>query len=98
MGNYFTYITTNPDKTTLYIGVTNDLQTRILQHQENKGTNNSFAGKYYCYKLIYWERFDFPMDAIDREKQLKRWSRAKKEELINRQNPQWKFLNDDLFV
>ena len=98
MGNYFTYITTNPDKTVLYIGVTNELQRRILEHQENKGTNNSFAGKYYCYKLIYWERFDFPMDAIDREKQLKRWSRAKKEALISQQNPKWVFLNDDLFV
>ena len=94
--NYFVYITTNPKRTTLYIGVTNDLQVRLSQHAENAGKPQTFAGRYYCYNLIYWERFVTPIDAIDREKQLKGWTRAKKEKLINAMNPQWIFLNDEI--
>ncbi|WP_244228695.1 GIY-YIG nuclease family protein [Mucilaginibacter endophyticus] len=55
--NYYVYITTNPRKTVLYIGVTNDISVRVLQHLENKGTNKSFTGKYYCYHLVYYEHF-----------------------------------------
>ncbi|MEO1054498.1 MAG: GIY-YIG nuclease family protein [Bacteroidota bacterium] len=91
--NYFVYITTNPDKTTLYVGVTNDLFTRMQQHYENRGDTKTFAGKYYCYNLIYWERFKYIQHAIDREKEIKKWSRKKKEELIKGLNPSWKFLN-----
>ena len=98
MGNYFIYITTNPSKMVLYVGMTNDLQRRMSEHLENKGTNKSFAGKYYCYSLVYWERFETAIDAIDREKQIKRWSRIKKEALINKMNPKWHSLNADLFV
>lgn len=98
MGNYFMYITTNPSKTVLYIGITNDLRRRMSEHLENKGTNKSFAGRNYCYLLIYWERYDHAGDAIDREKQLKRWSRIKKETLINQINPKWLSLNSDLYV
>lgn len=97
MKNYFTYITTNPDKKVLYIGMTNDLKRRMLEHFDNKGNAETFAGKYYCYKLIYWERFSRPKDAIARETQLKNWSRKKKENLIATVNPKWNFLNDDLF-
>lgn len=96
MGNYFIYITTNPAKEVLYIGVTNDLHTRLLQHFENRGQKDTFAGRYYCYKLIYFERYLTIEDAIDREKQLKRWSRKKKEWLINKVNPKWKFLNREV--
>jgi putative endonuclease len=94
--NYFVYITTNPNHTTLYIGVTNDLRNRIFEHQENKGKRNSFAGCYYCYKLIYFEWFDHIEDAIAREKQLKGWKRDKKEQLIEIENPKWKSLNNTL--
>ncbi|MCE9540254.1 MAG: GIY-YIG nuclease family protein, partial [Bacteroidetes bacterium] len=69
MSNYFIYITTNPEKEVLYIGITNDLKRRLFEHQENKGNPETFAGKYYCYKLIYWERFPTAKDAITREKQ-----------------------------
>ncbi len=91
--NYFVYITTNPAKTTLYIGVTNDLPRRLTEHYENRGNKSTFAGQYYCYNLIYFERFTSPMHAIEREKQLKRWSRSKKEFLIRQQNPDLSFLN-----
>lgn len=98
MRNYFIYITTNPEKEVLYIGITNDLKRRLFEHQENKGNPETFAGKYYCYKLIYWERFAKAIDAIAREKQLKNWSRKKKEVLIQTLNPKWNFLNSEVFA
>lgn len=76
--NYFVYITTNPKKTTLYIGGTNDLRIRIQQHFEKRGNQNSFAGKYYCYNLIYYERHSNINHAIEREKEIKKWRREKK--------------------
>jgi putative endonuclease len=93
--NYYIYITTNLNKTVLYIGVTNDLSIRMNQHYENRGSNESFAGKYYCYNLIYWERFQYIQHAIEREKEIKKWNRQKKEALINSLNPKWDFLNPD---
>ncbi|EAY26233.1 GIY-YIG nuclease family protein [Microscilla marina] len=95
-GNYFVYITTNPKRTTLYIGVTNDLVRRLEEHASQAGNPKTFTGRYFCYHLIYWERFDTPQDAIDREKELKGWRREKKEALINAENPQWIFLNDEI--
>ena len=97
MHNYFVYITTNPKKTVLYIGVTNDLKRRLFEHQENKAKSNTFTGKYYCYKLIYFEHFSNIEQAIDREKQIKNWTRKKKEYIINLKNPNWNFLNDEIF-
>ncbi|KAA5548616.1 GIY-YIG nuclease family protein [Adhaeribacter rhizoryzae] len=95
--NYFVYITTNPNRTTYYIGVTNDLPRRLTEHFENSGKPGTFAGKYFCYNLIYFERYPSPNQAIDREKQLKGWSRSKKEALIRKQNPNLKFLNELAF-
>jgi len=94
--NDFVYIVTNPAKTVLYIGVTNDLPTRLQQHYENKGQQKTFAGRYFCYNLIYWERFDYIQHAIEREKELKKWNRKKKENLINELNPEWRFFNDEV--
>lgn len=96
MGNYFIYITTNPKKTTLYVGVTNDLHTRMLQHYENRGNSKTFAGRYYCHKLIYFERHSTAEAAISREKEIKKWSRSKKEDLIATINPDWRFLNNEV--
>ena len=90
---YFIYITTNPKKTVLYIGVTNNLNRRLKEHFENGGSPNSFAGKHHCYNLIYFEEFKYINKAIEREKQLKRWNRKKKEWLIAMKNPDWLFLN-----
>ncbi len=94
--NYFVYITTNPRRTTLYIGVTNNLVIRMQQHYENRGTNKSFAGKYYCRRLVYWERLQWIQHAIDREKELKKWRREKKVNLVGTINPNWDFLNEEI--
>ena len=90
---FFVYITTNPNKTNLYIGMTNNLGRRLQEHFENRGNSSSYTGRYYCYNLIYFEEYQYVNDAIAREKQLKKWSRKKKEWLINQQNPEWLFLN-----
>ena len=73
--NYFVYITTNPKRTTYYIGITNDLAVRLQQHFKNSSNKTTFAGRYYCYRLVYFERFTSAIHAIEREKQLKGWRR-----------------------
>jgi putative endonuclease len=93
---YYIYITTNSEKTVLYIGVTNNLVKRLNEHYENRGKPETFAGKYYCYNLVYWEVYQFVNQAISREKELKKWRRGKKDDLINSFNPEWKFLNDEI--
>ncbi len=93
--NYYVYILTNLNRTVLYIGVTNSLETRIAQHKADAaGEKKSFAGKYNCYHLVYMEHHKYINNAIAREKELKGWSRAKKEELIRELNPDWSFLNE----
>ncbi|RFZ90725.1 GIY-YIG nuclease family protein [Mucilaginibacter conchicola] len=94
--NYHVYILTNRDKNVLYIGVTNDIDVRLQQHRENVGTNNSFTSKYHCYYLVHYEHFTHIEHAIEREKEIKKWRREKKIELVNSTNPDWKFLNKDL--
>ncbi len=94
--NYFVYILTNKARTTLYVGVTNDLKTRIYQHQQDELSKKTFAGKYQCFYLIYYERYAFIEHAIEREKEIKKWRREKKENLINSFNPNWDFLNDEV--
>ena len=94
--NFYVYITTNPDRTVLYVGMTNDLNIRIAQHTENKGKQDSFAGKYYCYNLIYYEHFSHVDYAILREKEIKKWRRSKKVALIESVNPTWRFLNNEI--
>ncbi len=93
---YFVYITTNPDRTTLYVGMTNNLKARLIQHYENRGKPETFAGRYYCYNLVYYESTQYVLSAIAREKQIKKWRRSKKDALINSFNPEWRFLNDSI--
>ena len=91
---YYVYIVTNEKKTVLYIGVTNNIQNRLSQHYfDSQNTKKSFAGKYNCYHLLYYEQFDVAELAIAREKELKKWRREKKEKLITSFNPNWEFLN-----
>ncbi|MFC5271588.1 GIY-YIG nuclease family protein [Adhaeribacter terreus] len=90
--HFFVYILTNPNKTVLYTGVTNDLEIRLAQHYQNRGDKSSFTGKYHCYKLLYFETFPGIEQAIAREKEIKGWTRAKKEALIASTNPNWEFL------
>ena len=87
----FVYIMTNKNKTTLYIGVTNDLCRRIYEHK-NHLIKNSFTDRYILEYCIYFEEFAYFDFAIHREKELKKWSRQKKEDLINKKNPDWKVL------
>ena len=86
---YFVYITTNPTRTVLYIGVTNSLARRMDEHRANRNHKLKFGGKYFCYNLIYYEEFQDIRNAISREKELKKWRREKKENLINIMNPEW---------
>ena len=76
--NYYVYILTNKIKTVLYIGVTNNLKTRIEYHKQYKP--NSFTSKYNCFYLLYFDHFTEINQAISREKELKGWKRHKKEE------------------
>jgi len=76
--------------------MTNDLVQRVTEHYINRGTQKSFAGKYYCYGLIYYEDYKYVDDAIAREKEVKKWNRKKKMKLINDLNPDWRFLNYEI--
>ena len=93
---FYVYILTNPAKTALYVGVTNNLTTRLVVHWDNRGNRPSFAGRYYCYNLIFYETFSQIASAIAREKEIKKWNREKKEALIRSKNPGWVFLNTEV--
>jgi putative endonuclease len=86
---------TNAHNTTLYTGVTNELQRRVLEHRAGKGSG--FTKKYNITKLVYVESGDDINSAIAREKQLKAGSRRKKVELIESINPEWKDLFEEYF-
>ncbi len=95
--NYYVYITTNPQKTVIYTGVTNDLARRMSEHYLDSITiKKTFAGKYNCYKLIYYEYFEYINQAIAREKEIKGWSKSKKVDLVKSENMDWKFLNNEI--
>ena len=78
-------------------GLTNDLRRRILEHYRDRGNPKHFSGRYSCYYLLYYEEFVYIDLAIKREKEIKKWSRKKKEDLIKAKNPEFRFLNADLF-
>jgi putative endonuclease len=90
---YYIYILTNANNTVLYTGVTNDLERRCYEHKQKlvKG----FSQRYNVDKLVYFEKFDQIDLAIFREKQIKGYSKAKKIELINKLNPEWRELSPD---
>jgi len=89
---YFTYIVASRSRT-LYIGMTGDLRMRVYQHKE-KLHEDGFAATYNCHRLVWFERFMDPSNAIAREKQLKGWTRAKKMALIEKNNPTWEDLSE----
>jgi putative endonuclease len=94
MKKYYVYIITNALKTVLYTGLTNNWQRRINEHILDAETlKKTFAGKYNCSYILVLEEYMFINDAIDREKEIKSWSRKLKEDLINQTNPNWTFLN-----
>lgn len=91
MHTYYVYIVSNRSKT-LYIGITNDLVSRVYQHKQKliKG----FTRKYGIGNLVYYEETSDVVSAIAREKQLKGWLRARKIALIESTNPEWEDLSD----
>jgi len=94
--DFVVYITTNPDRNVLYTGTTNNLPRRLIEHYLDRGISNSFAGKNYCYCLLYYDVFPTMLEAIASEKRIKGKSRKWKEELILSLNPEWKFLNKEI--
>jgi putative endonuclease len=82
---------TNKNHTTLYVGVTSDLISRVVEHKENRYPK-SFTARYNLHKLVYHESFSTIEEAINREKQLKAGSRQKKLDLIKSMNPRWSDL------
>ena len=93
---YYVYILTNYQKTVLYTGVTNNLEQRIIEHYLDKGDKKTFAGKYNCFYIVYYECTQYINNAILREKEIKGWRREKKMELIRSFNPGLTFLNHKL--
>ena len=94
MNGYFVYIVTNKPRGTLYVGVTNDLIRRSYEHRE--GLVPGFTKRYGLKLLVYFECYDDPTSAIQREKNIKHWSRAWKLELVSNANPQWRDLYTDI--
>ena len=92
--NYFIYIITNWNNSVMYIGVTNDLKRRIYEHKDGK--IDGFTKKYNVKKLVYFEHFTNIEYAIKREKQLKKWKRSWKNELVEKKNPKWDELYDTI--
>ena len=88
---YYVYIMTNKNDNVLYIGISGNLKQRMYQHKNKY--SKGFVNKYNLNKLVYYEIFEFPNDAIKREKQIKKWNREWKINLINDLNPDWNDLS-----
>jgi putative endonuclease len=95
MKAFYVYLITNRSRVVLYTGITNSLMRRVWQHQN--GEVKGFTKTYKVTRLVYYERFNDPRDAIAREKEIKGWRREKKNALIERMNPQWADLSPMLF-
>ena len=93
---YYVYILANKTNTVLYIGVTGDLIRRLQEHRNDR--IDGFTKRYHVHKLVYYESSTDVRVAIAREKQLKKWRRAKKNELIVSINPTWEDLAGDWFT
>ncbi|MEK7532757.1 MAG: GIY-YIG nuclease family protein [Patescibacteria group bacterium] len=91
--HYYVYILMNEWHTVSYVGITSSLLKRLWQHQEK--VVESFTKKYRINTLVYYETYNTPFEAIAREKQLKRWSRAKKVAIIKTINPTFRDLSKD---
>jgi putative endonuclease len=90
----YLYLMASGRNGTTYLGVTSDLLARVWQHRN--GVVESFTKKYGCHRLVWYEAFDDIQQARQRELQMKKWKRAWKVELIERDNPQWLDLFDRL--
>jgi putative endonuclease len=91
---YYTYILASKRNGTLYAGVTKDLKRRMFEHRND--LVEGFSRKYHTHLLVHFEEYSYIKDAILREKQLKKWNRKWKIELIEKDNPGWRDLYQDL--
>ncbi len=89
--NYYVYLLSNWNNKVLYIGVTNNLERRIVEHRQK--LIPGFTEKYNVNKLVYFEQTNDVISALGREKQLKKWRREKKNALVNSVNPSWQDLS-----
>ena len=93
--HFFVYILANKTNVAIYIGVTSNFPARIYEHKHHMDPD-SFTAKYNVTKLVYFEDAGTePLTAFEREKQLKGWLRAKKNELVETMNPEWRDLSED---
>ena len=90
-GRYFVYLLTNWNNKVIYVGVTNDLERRVYEHKHK--LVEGFAKKYNLNKLVYFEETQDIVSAITREKEIKKWRREKKNQLVNRANAEWADLS-----
>ena len=91
---YCVYIMSNKWNTVVYTGITSNLQKRVSEHKEK--AVDGFTRKYNVSKLVYYEVYGDPETAITREKQIKSWSRQKKNDLIESANEVWRDLSDEI--
>ena len=96
MGQYFVFMLASKRNGTLYIGVTNNLLKRVHQHKND--VTEGFTRKYNVHSLVYYEVFNRIQDAIMREKQMKKWKRQWKIELLEKSNPNWEDLFESLSI
>ena len=89
---YFVYILASKRNGTLYVGVTGDLDRRMREHKS--GTFDGFTKRYGVRMLVHYERYEFSFEAIQREKNIKKWNRKWKLRLIERDNPNWEDLSE----
>ncbi len=95
MKDMFVYMMTNRSRVVLYTGVTNDLERRVSEHREGKIPG--FTAKNAVNRLVYYESYPSPRDAITREKEIKGWKREKKNALLQTLNPTWNDLSTKVF-
>jgi len=95
MKAFYVYMMTNRSRVVLYTGITNSLTRRVWQHQN--GEIDGLTTTYKANRLIYYERFNDPRNAITREKEIKGWRRSKKNALVEKMNPKWADLSPMLF-
>ena len=93
--HYYVYLLTNWNNKVMYVGVTNNLERRVYEHK-NKLVEG-FTEKYNVFKLVYFEETSDAMSAVEREKEIKKWRREKKDALVLNDNVEWKDLSEGWF-
>jgi putative endonuclease len=94
--SYYVYILASRKDGAIYVGITNDIARRIYEHRIK--AVRGFTSKYNITRLVWFEIYDDPISAISREKELKKWKRAWKVQLVEAQNPQWNDLYESICI